>query len=91
MSMGLSLSTFKHVSTGRTVKPYLLSEIIRGFKTFSARKINEYQNTRGKPFWQSRFYDHIVRNEEELKRIRQYIIENPLKWDLDEENPLNKL
>jgi len=80
----------KPVSTaGRVAKPYPLSEIIRGFKTFSARRINEYQNTRGKAFWQSRFYDHIIRNREELKRIRQYIIENPLKWELEKNNHEN--
>ncbi len=80
----------KPVSTaGRVAKPYSLSEIIRGFKTFSARRINEYQNTKGKPFWQSRFYDHIIRNVEELKRIRQYIIENPLKWELEKYNHEN--
>ena len=80
----------KPVSTaGRVAKPYPLSEIIRGFKTFSARRINEYQNTRGKAFWQSRFFDHIIRNREELKRIRQYIIENPLKWELEKNNHEN--
>ena len=80
----------KPVSTaGRVAKPYSLSEIIRGFKTFSARKVNEYQNTRGKPFWQERFYDRIVRNEEELNRIRRYIVENPLKWELEKNNPEN--
>ena len=80
----------KPVSTaGRVAKSYSLSEIIRGFKTFSARKINEYQNTRGKAFWQSRFFDHIIRNREELKRIRQYIIENPLKWELEKNNHEN--
>ena len=76
-------------TAGRVAKPYPLSEIIRGFKTFSARRINEYQNTRGKAFWQSRFYDHIIRNREELKRIRQYIIENPLKWELEKNNHEN--
>ncbi|HHT9108722.1 MAG TPA: transposase [Candidatus Wunengus sp. YC64] len=80
----------KPVSTaGWGTKPYSLSEIIRGFKTFSARRINEYQNTRGKAFWQSRFYDHIIRNREELNRIRQYIIENPLKWELEKNNHEN--
>ncbi len=33
---------------------------------------------------QRSFYDHIVRNEKDLTRIRQYIENNPLKWHLDE-------
>lgn len=40
--------------------------------------------------WQSRFYEHIVREENELNKIREYIINNPLKWELDFENPERK-
>jgi len=39
--------------------------------------------------WQSRFYDHIIRNEKSLQKIREYIRFNPLNWDDDEENPKN--
>lgn len=39
--------------------------------------------------WQSRFYDHIIRNEKSLNKIREYIINNPLKWEIDKENPAN--
>ena len=38
-------------------------------------------------FWQPRYYDHIIRNEESLNRIRQYIRQNPLKWLEDRNNP----
>lgn len=34
-------------------------------------------------------YERIIRNEKELYQIRQYIIDNPRKWELDRENPLN--
>lgn len=37
--------------------------------------------------WQSRFHDHIIRNEDELNRIREYIANNPLRWAGDAENP----
>ena len=37
--------------------------------------------------WQPRFYEHIIRDEIELNKIREYIINNPLKWELDIENP----
>jgi len=36
--------------------------------------------------WQSRFHDRIIRNSDELNRIRQYIINNPVKWDSDRNN-----
>jgi len=38
--------------------------------------------------WQRNYYEHIIRNDESLHRIREYIINNPLQWDLDRENPI---
>lgn len=37
--------------------------------------------------WQRNYYEHVIRNEDELNEIRQYIMDNPAKWDTDEENP----
>jgi REP element-mobilizing transposase RayT len=37
--------------------------------------------------WQERYHEHVVRDEDELRRIRKYIAENPLKWEFDRENP----
>ncbi|MDP2601261.1 MAG: transposase [Deltaproteobacteria bacterium] len=68
-----------------------LPEIIRGFKTFSARRINDMRKTPGFPIWQRNYYEHIVRCENELTRIREYIANNPLQWDMDRENPLRSL
>lgn len=39
--------------------------------------------------WQSNYYEHIVRNERELNAIREYIANNPIKWELDRDNPTN--
>jgi REP element-mobilizing transposase RayT len=44
-------------------------------------------NQQGIPIWQRSFYDHVIRNEQDLMRIREYIETNPLKWELDHENP----
>jgi REP element-mobilizing transposase RayT len=65
-----------------------LASIIRGFKigvTKNARKINSDFA------WQTRFHDHIIRNDESYKSISEYIINNPSKWDDDKFNPYNKL
>ena len=57
-----------------------LASIIRGFKsavTTGARMIHaDFE-------WQSRFHDHIIRNDESFQRISNYIINNPLKWTDD--------
>ena len=67
-------------------KNHGLSEIMRGLKTFSSRRINEKINDGIKFQWQKSFYDHIIRNEQDLTRVREYIVNNPLKWEEDEEN-----
>lgn len=67
------------------LKPKSLPVIIRSFKSACTREINKSQNQINFK-WQSRYYDHIIRNEESLNKIRQYIFENPLKWVFDEEN-----
>jgi len=39
--------------------------------------------------WQRNYHEHVVRSEEELNRIQQYVIDNPLHWEEDPENPAN--
>ncbi len=64
-----------------------LSEVIRGFKSRSARQINLILDATGVPVWQRGFYDRIIRNQAELDMIRRYIINNPIQWNPDEPNP----
>jgi putative transposase len=72
-----------------TTKRYPLSEIVRAFKSFSARRINELRKTAGIPFWQRNYYEHVIRNDRELNAIREYSLHNPLRWDADLDNPIN--
>jgi REP element-mobilizing transposase RayT len=64
-----------------------LPEIIRQFKTFSARRINEHRGTPGIAIWQRNYYEHIIRNRAALHQIQQYIPDNPRRWASDRENP----
>ena len=80
---GLKLALTKPAPT---MKRHGLFEIIRAFKTFSSRKINDLQKSLHFQ-WHRNYYEHIIRNEKELYFKRKYIINNPLKWDLDENNP----
>jgi len=66
-----------------------IGSIIRGFKSAVARRVNDQRNTPGMPVWQRNYYEHVIRGEEDLNEVREYIINNPLKWDLDSENPVN--
>ena len=63
--------------------------IIRSFKSAVSRRINELRGTPRTPIWQRNYYEHVIRNEDDLNEIREYIVNNPLKWDLDSENPNN--
>jgi REP element-mobilizing transposase RayT len=64
---------------------YGLSEIVRQFKTFSAKRVNKIRNTHGVPMWQRNYYEHIIRNDNELNSIREYINNNPVNWEIDDE------
>ena len=68
-------------------KKYLLSEIVRAFKTYSSRGINEIRHSPGTTVWQRSFYEHIIRSEKDFRKIWEYIIYIPAKWDNDNENP----
>ena len=68
---------------------HALPEIVRGFKTFSSRRINLMRSTPGHQFWQRNYYEHIIRSENELDQVRRYIQENPAKWADDVDNPKN--
>jgi len=57
-----------------------LGAIIRGFKSATAKQINILRQTPGAPLWQRNYYEHILRNENDLNRIRTYIINNPSNW-----------
>ena len=63
--------------------------IVRGFKSAVTKRINTIRGTPGLPFWQRNYYERVIRNEDELDRVRQYIANNPLQWALDQENPAN--
>ena len=66
-----------------TTKGHGLPEIVRAFKSFSARRINEVRNTSGIPIWQRNYYEHVIRNDGDLHRIRLYIEQNPARWTDD--------
>jgi putative transposase len=63
-----------------------LGMVIRAFKSISAIEINRLLGRAGQPLWQRNYYEHIIRNDESLNRIREYILSNPLSWHLDREN-----
>jgi putative transposase len=76
-------------STAPTVatKKYNLPEIVRQFKTYSARRINEQRGRRGEPVWQRNYWEHIIRDEKSYHEIATYILNNPVNWEMDKLHP----
>lgn len=69
-----------------------VGNIVGAFKSITTvRYIQGVKQNGWPPFlvrlWQRNYYEHIIRNEESLNRIREYIALNPLQWHLDRENP----
>ncbi|MCF6149989.1 MAG: transposase [Candidatus Kuenenia sp.] len=72
------------IQTGIARRPSRsISSFVAGFKSTATKCVNEFRNTPKMPVWQSRFYDHIIRNEDEYQRIAHYIKTNPEKWEKD--------
>jgi putative transposase len=73
------------VNPGAINRAPTLGEIVRSFKALATRRIRQSGVTAFA--WQRNYYEHIIRDEESLNRIREYIRNNPLQWALDRENP----
>ena len=66
-----------------------LGQVIRAFKSLAAIEANRILGSSGRPFWQRSYYEHVIRDEDELNIIRRYICDNPRNWLDDSENPSN--
>ncbi len=64
-----------------------LGDVVRAFKSISAILVNRELSRTGQPLWQRNYYEHVIRTDAELNRIRQYIRDNPMGWLEDRENP----
>ena len=75
----------------RQTTRHALSEIVRAFKSYSARRINRPRRSPGVTVWQRNYYEHIIRNPGAWERIQCYIENNPANWEKDHENPLSAI
>lgn len=74
---------------GRGTQPLrrpTLGQIVAYYKYQTSKIINRMRNTIGMSVWQRNYYEHVIRNEKELNQISEYIVNNPLQWELDKEN-----
>ncbi|RWX47114.1 REP element-mobilizing transposase RayT [Candidatus Electrothrix aarhusensis] len=81
--------TCRAPTTERFGKPVSgsLPTIVRAFKSAATKNVNILRNTPGNKLWQPNYWEHIIRNETELQRIREYIHNNPTRWHEDALHP----
>ncbi|MBW4532687.1 MAG: hypothetical protein KME09_02000 [Pleurocapsa minor HA4230-MV1] len=60
-----------------------------GFKSITTKKINILRDVPATPLWQRNYYEYIIRDRNAINKIRQYIINNPVSWGLDQLHPDN--
>ncbi|MCC7477065.1 transposase [bacterium] len=68
-------------------EPRSVSSFVAALKAAITAKIRALPGCTGLQVWQERFHDHVIRTEGSLNAIRQYIVDNPLKWELDKFHP----
>jgi putative transposase len=69
-----------------------LPDVVHRFKSLTTARYPQGVAEKGWPpfcrrLWQRNYYEHVIRGEDELDRIRRYIEDNPLMWAMDRENP----
>ena len=79
-----SIDTENDIKQHRRLRRKMLIPIIAGkFQQQTSKQINILRNTPGQKTWQPNYHDHVIRDEQEYLRIKQYIINNPAKWNDD--------
>jgi len=64
-----------------------LGKMVAYFKYQTTKRLNAHRATPGAKFWQRNYYEHVIRNDVDLKRIREYIHHNPARWAEDQLHP----
>jgi REP element-mobilizing transposase RayT len=66
-----------------------IGAILQNFKSVATRRVNRITRNAG-TLWQRNYHEEIIPTEKAYENIRRYIMENPLTWDEDKENPINR-
>jgi len=66
--------------------PRSLGSFVAGFKSATTMRVNALRGTPRAPLWQRNYHDRVIRDADELTRIRTYIHDNPERWPDDEDN-----
>ena len=77
------------VNEAKDRRKMLLPKVVGRFKMLAAKAINQSREIEGS-FWQRNYHENVIRSEEDLQRVREYIVNNPKQWEIDENHPDHK-
>jgi|JTFO01.1.fsa_nt_gb REP element-mobilizing transposase RayT len=81
-----SRGTARRAPTGERLREPVrgsIPTIVRAFKSAVTKRVNELRGIPGAKLWQRNYWEHIIRDESDLNRIREYIQTNPARWEKD--------
>ena len=70
-------------------KPASLGAIMAQYKSRVTKRLWKIPSLKGTPIWQRNYYEHVIRDQQDLQNKTDYIEANPMLWDEDDENPIN--
>lgn len=69
------------------MRPHSLASWAAGFRSAVTSRVRECWKRPDASLWQEDYFEHMIRDEAELLRIRDYVLSNPARWKLDRQNP----
>jgi putative transposase len=70
-----------HLIVTLGIQARALGTVVGSVKSATSREINRLRKTTG-PVWQRGYYEHVIRDDADLERVREYIVTNPVRWTL---------
>lgn len=74
--------------TPETKKLPSIGDVLCAFKSLTTKMFNKRYSCVGRKLWQRNYYEHVIRDENDYNEKAQYILNNPLKWELDKSDNL---
>jgi len=87
IDLAIVMPDHAHLIVALGVPTRRLGTVVGSLKATSAREINRLRGTTGTQLWQRGYHEHVIRDETDLDRIREYIATNPIRWTLRHGSP----
>jgi putative transposase len=87
VDLAIVMPDHAHLIVALEAQTRALGTIIGSLKATTAREINLLRGTAGTPGWQRGYHEHVIRDDIDLDRIREYIATNPIRWTLRHQPP----